>query len=58
MVPAAGVDGAAPIAACCINDYVLVIQAVLEGEGIALGWNHLIDRLIASGLLVRSPAMS
>ena len=34
-----------------INDYVLVIQAVLEGEGIALGWEHLTERYITSGLL-------
>ena len=42
-----------PIAACSINDYVLVIQAVMEGQGIALGWRHLTDRLVASGLLVQ-----
>jgi DNA-binding transcriptional LysR family regulator len=36
-----------------INDYVLVIQAVMEGQGIALGWRHLTERLVASGLLVR-----
>ncbi len=35
-----------------INDYVLVIQAVLAGEGIALGWEHLTDRQTRSGLLV------
>lgn len=35
-----------------INDYVLVIQAVLAGEGVALGWRHLIDAQIESGLLV------
>jgi DNA-binding transcriptional LysR family regulator len=35
-----------------INDYVLVIQAVLAGEGVALGWQHLIDRQLASGALV------
>jgi DNA-binding transcriptional LysR family regulator len=35
-----------------INDYVLVIQAALAGEGVALGWQHLIDRQIASGALV------
>ena len=35
-----------------INDYVLVIQAVLAGEGIALGWEHLIARQIRSGALV------
>ncbi|TIV62611.1 MAG: LysR family transcriptional regulator, partial [Mesorhizobium sp.] len=35
-----------------INDYALVIQAVMEGQGIALGWRHLVERLVASGLLV------
>ncbi|TIU93284.1 MAG: LysR family transcriptional regulator, partial [Mesorhizobium sp.] len=37
-----------------INDYALVIQAVMEGQGIALGWGHLAQRLLASGLLVRA----
>lgn len=36
-----------------INDYALVIQAVMEGQGIALGWRHLTERLIAGGLLKR-----
>lgn len=35
-----------------INDYVLVIQAALAGEGVALGWQHLIERQMASGALV------
>lgn len=35
-----------------INDYVLVIQAVLAGEGVALGWRHLIERQVRSGALV------
>jgi len=35
-----------------INDYVLVIQAALAGEGVALGWQHLIQRQMASGALV------
>ncbi|MBB3975786.1 DNA-binding transcriptional LysR family regulator [Rhizobium azooxidifex] len=35
-----------------INDYVLVIQAVLAGEGIALGWQHLISQQVKSGALV------
>lgn len=35
-----------------INDYVLVVQAVLAGEGVALGWQHLIDRQMRSGALV------
>jgi DNA-binding transcriptional LysR family regulator len=35
-----------------INDYVLVVQAVLGGQGIALGWRHLVAPLIDDGLLV------
>ena len=35
-----------------INDYVLVNQAALAGEGVALGWQHLIERQMASGALV------
>jgi DNA-binding transcriptional LysR family regulator len=49
----AGVNGAVANRGLQINDYVLVIQAVMEGQGIALGWRHLTDRLVASGLLVR-----
>jgi len=36
-----------------INDYALVMQAVLEGEGVALGWWHLVGRLVQAGLLVQ-----
>ncbi|TPM02274.1 LysR substrate-binding domain-containing protein [Mesorhizobium sp. B2-3-10] len=35
-----------------INDYAIVIQAVMEGQGIALGWRHLVERLLSTGLLV------
>lgn len=34
-----------------INDYVLVIQAAMAGQGVALGWQHLVGRSIESGLL-------
>ena len=34
------------------NDYSLVIQAALAGEGIALGWAPLVDELMACGELV------
>ena len=50
---AAGVDGALAPQGLRINDYVSVIQSVLEGQGIALGWAHLTDRLVQSGSLVR-----
>ena len=36
-----------------INDYVLVIQSVIEGQGIALGWGHLTDGLVEKGVLLR-----
>jgi len=36
-----------------INDYVLVVQAVLGGQGIALGWRHLTDPMVETGLLER-----
>ena len=37
-----------------INDYVLVVQAVLGGQGIALGWKHLVDPMVADGLLLQA----
>ena len=36
-----------------INDYVSVIQAALNGQGIALGWRHLIDPMLAEGRLTQ-----
>mgnify|MGYP001814554613 FL=1 len=33
------------------NDYALVIQAALSGEGVAIGWWHIVQPLIKSGLL-------
>ena len=36
-----------------LNNYVLVLQAAMAGEGIAMGWAHLVDPLIEQGLLVR-----
>ncbi|MDB5524234.1 MAG: transcriptional regulator, LysR family [Rhizobium sp.] len=48
----AGVGYIKPYRPLIINDYVLVIQAVLAGEGIALGWLHLIDAQMKSGALV------
>ena len=36
-----------------INSYPLVIDAACAGHGVALGWRHLVDDLIAQGRLVR-----
>ena len=35
------------------NDYSIVVQAALEGQGVALGWRHIVVPLIEQGLLVR-----
>lgn len=36
------------------NDYSIVLQAALEGQGLALGWRHIVEPLIAQGRLVRA----
>lgn len=35
------------------NDYHLLMQMVLENQGVALGWHHLVGHLVADGRLVR-----
>ncbi|MEN9644995.1 MAG: hypothetical protein RL238_1664 [Actinomycetota bacterium] len=35
------------------NDYSLIIQAAVEGQGLAIGWVHLVADLIAQGRLGR-----
>lgn len=36
------------------NHYPLLIQLAIEGEGVVLGWRHMIDPCIKEGLLVRA----
>jgi DNA-binding transcriptional LysR family regulator len=40
------------------NDYSLIIQAATEGQGLAIGWLHLVDDLIADGRLARLGSLS
>ena len=35
------------------NDYTATVHAASAGEGIALGWRHVVDGLLEKGLLVR-----
>ncbi len=49
----AGVSGRRTPKGLEINEYVLVIQSVIEGQGIALGWGHLTDGLVDRGVLHR-----
>ena len=44
---------AAPVAiAYKTNDYSLVLQAALDGQGVALGWVHIVQSLIDDGRLI------
>lgn len=36
-----------------LNDYALVLQAAIAGEGFAFGWHHVTEHLIEQGLLSR-----
>lgn len=40
-----------PEAGLRLNDYALVLQAAMAGEGFAFGWRHLTDPLVEQGLL-------
>src|SRR5699024_1278303 len=35
------------------SDYSLVVRAALAGQGVALGWHHIVRNLIVDGLLAR-----
>lgn len=49
----AGIEGRRVPKGLQINDYVSVIQSVIAGQGIALGWRHLVEGLVRQGVLVR-----
>lgn len=42
-----------PLKRSKINNYTLVMQAALNGQGVALGWETLVDDYLSSGRLVR-----
>ena len=35
------------------DNYTLLIQAAIAGQGVAIGWRHLVDNLLEQGLLCR-----
>lgn len=47
-----GVARTAPLAGDRSNDYSLVLQAALEGQGVALGWRHIVADLLATHRLL------
>lgn len=40
------------------DNYTLLIQAAIGGQGVAIGWRHLVDDLLEQGLLCRPVAAS
>ncbi|WP_370228855.1 LysR substrate-binding domain-containing protein [Cognatishimia sp.] len=52
---AKGVQGATPRGGLRLNDYALVLQAAMAGEGFAFGWHHLVAPLAEQGLLASRP---
>lgn len=48
-----GVEGRRVPKGLQINDYVLLVQSVIAGQGVALGWRHLVEGLVRQGVLVR-----
>ncbi len=47
-----GIDVSSPLPGYRTNDYSLLLQAALEEQGVALGWDHIVARLLDSGRLV------
>ncbi len=41
-----------------LNDYALVLQAAIAGEGIAFGWHHVVQGLLGQNLLTARPEWS
>ena len=46
-----GVKEVPPRSGLRLNDYALVLQAAIAGEGFAFGWHHLVGPLVQQGLL-------
>jgi DNA-binding transcriptional LysR family regulator len=50
-----GVSEIPPRSGLRLNDYALVLQAAMAGEGFAIGWHHVVDPLVQQGLLTARP---
>src|SRR5690606_29835812 len=50
--------GAAPPTGLSLDNYSLLIQAAIAGQGVAIGWRHLVDDLIRQNLLCRPLSQS
>jgi len=50
-----GIMGRDITAGLRLNDYALVLQAAISGEGFAFGWQHIVSNLIETDLLAARP---
>ncbi|HCJ28058.1 MAG TPA: LysR family transcriptional regulator [Pseudomonas sp.] len=50
---ALGIDEAPSSGMLRFDNYTLLIQAAIAGQGVAIGWRHLVDDLLDQGLLCR-----
>ncbi|MNJ54849.1 DNA-binding transcriptional activator GcvA [compost metagenome] len=48
-----GVASPPPPGQLRFDNYTLLIQAAIAGQGVAIGWGHLVDGLVEQGLLCR-----
>ncbi|WP_210542720.1 LysR substrate-binding domain-containing protein [Rhodoferax sp. PAMC 29310] len=51
LLKALGLTQAPTFSPLSFDNYTLLIQAALAGQGVAIGWRHLVDDLITQGLL-------
>lgn len=49
-----GVESTRSLDGATSNDYSIVLQAAIAGQGIALGWRHIVQPLLEQGILVRA----
>lgn len=47
-----GIETATTLSGVRSNDYSLILHAALSGNGLALGWRHIVDALLVDGSLV------
>lgn len=47
-----GIEMGAPRRPVRVNSYPALLQSALAGQGVALGWRHLVDDFLAAGTLV------
>ncbi|WP_227446569.1 LysR substrate-binding domain-containing protein [Cognatishimia sp. F0-27] len=50
-----GIHEQPPRSGLRLNDYAMVLQAALAGEGFAFGWHHVVEPLVQQDMLVARP---